>query len=265
VKKCQKTAGRGGGYFLTHAVHRQWCVVLYYTPHSPRIRSGGVTWFLSRCTGKHLICLSITCCVCVCGQADIDITRLLSHYYITTLACPFPLTANHSTISYPPACPMYCPYRGLYEEHQTCTLWPRQAADEGQSTGNENNWEINTNWWTGRKLWAHPVHFWPLVQSFDAHCCHTGTVEKRPVVPDLVRPSFLTSGHSDVQGWAPCIYCTHFTWPGDVSYSSVERSSVRSPLIASYSTAIPFSVKDFFLDWSWFWDCIEWLLYLLTD
>jgi len=36
-------------------------------------------------------------------------------------------------------------------------------------------------------------------QPFDAHCCHMGTAIKHPV-PERVKPSFLTSGHSDAHG-----------------------------------------------------------------
>jgi len=48
-------------------------------------------------------------------------------------------------------------------------------------------------------LWKCGIKFNPLTR--DAHCCHMGTAIKHPV-PDRVKPSFLTPGHSDAQGWA---------------------------------------------------------------
>ena len=52
---------------------------------------------------------------------------------------------------------------------------------------------------------------WP----FDAHCCHMSTGAIKHPVPDWVKPSFviLTSGHSDVQGWASeCPDIKNYKW-----------------------------------------------------
>ena len=49
-------------------------------------------------------------------------------------------------------------------------------------------------------------------QPFDAHCCHIGTAMQHPV-PDRVKPSFLTSGHSDAQPWASeCPDVKNYKW-----------------------------------------------------
>jgi len=52
-----------------------------------------------------------------------------------------------------------------------------------------------------------------FVNPFDAHCCHIDTAIKHPV-PDRIKPSFvfLTSGHSDAQGWAS-------EWPDVKNYN----------------------------------------------